>query len=134
MTDDQTKKPDTRPYKWAEILLQERCPVFIDGYDPNLSYSNGWTMAHFAAAAGNLPVCKLLTQAGIDWNEVTPEGDTPAHLAARRGFAEVVEFISDSGALLSKKNADGVSALELVATSCLRITRVTQNPNPNDDG
>ena len=132
MTDDQTKKPETRPYGWAEILLEERCPAFTGEYDPNRAYSNGWTMAHFAAAAGNLPVCKILTQAGINWNAVTPDGDTPAHLAADRGFAEVVEFISDHGGLLSKRDAGGRSALELVATSCLRITKVTQNPRPEE--
>ena len=63
-----------------------------------------------------MPYCTLLlAEAGLDINARENNGFTPLMLAAMRGNNEVVQMLLTLGARADLKNADGVTAQELVA-------------------
>ena len=110
--------------------MESRHPIFtVEGpaipaaqppkFNVNVRDFRGATLAHYAAAMGNVPVLELLEEAGADWNVPDIAGETPAHWAARNLRPEIVRLLSGKGALMSAPNADGITVLEMVASMFL---------------
>eukprot|EP00656_Telonema_subtile_P020713 TRINITY_DN21790_c0_g1_i1.p1 TRINITY_DN21790_c0_g1~~TRINITY_DN21790_c0_g1_i1.p1 ORF type:complete len:218 (-),score=40.03 TRINITY_DN21790_c0_g1_i1:30-683(-) len=61
--------------------------------DPSLDCPGGWSMLHYAAAAGRLEVVKFLFSAGADVNLRDYNDQSALMLARQRGHDEVVAFL-----------------------------------------
>ena len=85
-------------------------------FNVNVRDFRGATLAHYAAAKGNIPVLEILEEAGADWNVPDLAGETCAHWAARNMRPEIVRLLSAKGALMSAPNKDGTTVMELVAS------------------
>lgn len=59
----------------------------------------GWSALHWAAAAGDLEVVKLLTSKGAFINLESKLGQTPMFLARRWGHKDVYHFFKETGAI-----------------------------------
>jgi uncharacterized protein len=58
----------------------------------------GWTALHYAAAAGDLDIMKLLLERHAYIDAAAPTGTTPLMLAAREGQEDAVRLLLDEGA------------------------------------
>jgi ankyrin repeat protein len=58
----------------------------------------GWTALHYAAAAGDLDIMKLLLERHAYIDAESPTGTTPLMLAAREGQQEAVRLLLEEGA------------------------------------
>jgi len=58
----------------------------------------GWTALHYAAAAGDLDIMKLLLGRHAHIDAASPTGTTPLMLAAQEGQEEAVKLLLDEGA------------------------------------
>jgi ankyrin repeat protein len=58
----------------------------------------GWTALHYAAAAGERDIVKLLLARHASIDAASPTGTTPLMLAAREGQEEVVKLLLEEGA------------------------------------
>ena len=84
------------------------------GANPNLRNQAGATPLHDAALNGNREVVELLLMKGADANAVAREdGSTPLHYAASFGRLEAVALLVKYGADVTRKNAAGVTAVQL---------------------
>lgn len=73
----------------------------------------GWTALHYAAAAGDLDIMKLLLERHAYIDAESPTGMTPLMLAAREGMEDAVELLLKEGADATLKDrAWGVDAAE----------------------
>lgn len=64
----------------------------------------GWTALHFAAAAGDTAIMKLLLERSAYIDAESPTGTTPLMLAAREGQEEAVQLLLEEGADASLKD------------------------------
>lgn len=64
----------------------------------------GWAALHYAAAAGDLDIMKLLLERHAYIDAESPTGTTPLMLAAREGQEEAVQLLLDEGADASLKD------------------------------
>ena len=62
--------------------------------------------------ADGVACLKLLLDAGANVNARTPQGQTALHVAAQRGFNDMVKFLAEHGADLTVKDADGRTAVD----------------------
>ncbi|SFG12677.1 hypothetical protein SAMN05518865_108231 [Duganella sp. CF458] len=58
----------------------------------------GWTALHYAAAAGDLEIMKLLLERHAYIDAASPTGTTPLMLAAREGQEDAVKLLLEEGA------------------------------------
>jgi len=58
----------------------------------------GWTALHYAAAAGDLDIMKLLLERHAYIDAASPTGTTPLMLAAREGQEDAVRLLLEDGA------------------------------------
>jgi len=58
----------------------------------------GWTALHYAAAAGDLDIMKLLLERHAYIDAASPTGTTPLMLAAREGQEDAVRLLLEEGA------------------------------------
>jgi uncharacterized protein len=58
----------------------------------------GWTALHYAAAAGDLDIMKLLLERNAYIDAASPTGTTPLMLAAREGQEDAVRLLLEEGA------------------------------------
>lgn len=70
-----------------------------NGSDPHFRNKFGGSELHFAAAAGNLAIVKLLVELGVDINVKDNEGMTPLGRAVKNNKAAVVDYLISVGAL-----------------------------------
>uniref|UniRef100_A0AAY4AEH7 non-specific serine/threonine protein kinase n=1 Tax=Denticeps clupeoides TaxID=299321 RepID=A0AAY4AEH7_9TELE len=85
------------------VLLSRGADVHVRGKDD-------WTALHLAAWQGHLGIVKLLVkQAGANPDGQTSDGQTPLHLASRRGQYRVARILVELGADVHL-NADGLQA------------------------
>lgn len=91
-------------YKTVRLLLKA-------GADPNLGDEYGTPLLS-AAGDGNLPVVRMLIEAGALPDPAHDTGITPLASAVYRGRAKVVECLLRHGADPRLKDADGRSVLE----------------------
>ncbi|WP_035375423.1 ankyrin repeat domain-containing protein [Pseudoduganella violaceinigra] len=64
----------------------------------------GWTALHYAAAAGDLDIMKLLLERGAHVDAESPTGATPLMLAAQEGQEDAVSLLLDRGADATRKD------------------------------
>ena len=73
----------------------------------------GWTALHYAAAAGDLDIMKLLLARHAYIDAASPTGTTPLMLAAREGQEDAVKLLLEEGADATLKDrAWGENAAE----------------------
>ncbi|WP_342116918.1 ankyrin repeat domain-containing protein [Pseudoduganella sp. OTU4001] len=73
----------------------------------------GWTALHYAAAAGDLDIMKLLLERHAYIDAESPTGMTPLMLAAREGMEDAVKLLLQEGADATLKDrAWGIDAAE----------------------
>jgi len=74
----------------------------------------GFLPIHEAVLAGHTNVVKALIKAGAKVNvPLQRTGDTPLHMAARLGWADIMSLLQDNGGDLTVKNASGDTPLKL---------------------
>jgi hypothetical protein len=76
----------TSDYGQAERLVKS-------GADLNQSDEQGWTALNFAAGKGDLPMVKLLIEAGADVFKVGRDRRTPYMIALAAGRVAVVQYL-----------------------------------------
>lgn len=81
------------------------------GASADMIYQDG-TLLHIAAARGNVALAKLFLEKFPDMKSGLDDGrNTPLHLAAAAGHAEMVTFLIDAGFDPAVKNAENRNAL-----------------------
>ena len=74
------------------------------GADPNIPHAEGLsTPLHYAAIKGNAAIAAILIDHGADINAADRSGSTALHLAAARGYADVVKLLIARKVTLDKK-------------------------------
>lgn len=83
------------------------------GASRDMAYEDG-SLLHVAAARGYVKIAALLLEKFPDMaDEEDSAGNTPLHLAAQAGHAEMVTFLIDAGFDPARKNAGNRTALYL---------------------
>lgn len=72
----------------------------------------GWAALHYAAAAGSLPIVRLLLDHDAYIDAESPNKSTPLMMAARGGYRDVAEYLLSQGADLQAKNELGLTAVD----------------------
>lgn len=92
----------------AEVLLRS-------GARPNSVDRQGWTPLHYAASGFHVSVAETLLQAGAAVDLVDENGNTPLFRAVfdSRGRGEMIQLLIRWGADSQRRNAHGVSPLDL---------------------
>lgn len=81
---------------------------------PNLAGLNGYSAIHLAAHFGKFSIIRLLLSAcPQDVDLLNHEGQTPLHIAALEGHAEMIPELLRSGANALMQDAEGRTALHL---------------------
>ena len=82
------------------------CQHFLENLnDKNpTTKSKEWTPFHFAADFGQLEVCKLMIQNGVNIDSTSKKNETALHMAARNGHLDVCRFLIQSGAEKNLRN------------------------------
>jgi ankyrin repeat protein len=72
----------------------------------------GWTALHYAAAAGDCDIIKLLLDKSAYIDAESPNKTTPIMMAARSGQTDAVKLLMEEGADISLKNDQGLTAAD----------------------
>jgi ankyrin repeat protein len=72
----------------------------------------GWTPLHYAAAAGDNEIVKMLMDKSAQLDALSPNGTTPMMMAARNGHILTVKLLLDAGADATLKNQRGMTAID----------------------
>lgn len=74
----------------------------ITDCDINYSDKDGWTPLHFSVDTGNIEMTNLLLSKSADPNYRTISGkNSPLHIAASKGFTDLVIFLNFHSHILS---------------------------------
>ncbi|XP_076129821.1 receptor-interacting serine/threonine-protein kinase 4 [Alosa pseudoharengus] len=93
----------------VRVLLSRAADVHVRGKDD-------WTALHLAAWQGHLGIVKLLVkQAGADMDGQTTDGQTPLHLASKRGQYRVARILVELGASVHLRADGGHTPLHVAA-------------------
>ena len=68
------------------------------GGDPNQWDHRGWSMMHYAAQGGSIPMFAMLVEHGGDLQRPTSVGNAPLHFAAWKGHRDLVAWLLERGA------------------------------------
>lgn len=92
----------------------EAAVLLVDaGARPDMMYEDG-TLLHVAAARGHIALAKLFLEKFPDMKSALDDaGNSPLHLAAEAGHAEMVTFLIDAGFDPALKNKGNRNALYL---------------------
>jgi len=98
-------------------VMRGNLPAALLLIDAGASYAIAYgdsTLLHTAAERGDVPMAELLLEKFPDFAEEKDRaGNTPLHLAAQAGHAEMVTFLIDAGFDPAQKNAGNRTALYL---------------------
>jgi ankyrin repeat protein len=79
--------------------LQKNKPSVLALLDKGAQVNRpGWTALHYAAAAGDIDIMKLLLERHAYIDAASPTGTTPLMLAAREGQEDAVRLLLEEGA------------------------------------
>ncbi|MGW8392491.1 ankyrin repeat domain-containing protein [Pseudoduganella sp. HUAS MS19] len=79
--------------------LQKNMPAVLALLEKGAQINRpGWTALHYAAAAGDLDIMKLLLERHAYIDAASPTGTTPLMLAAREGQEDAVQLLLEAGA------------------------------------
>jgi ankyrin repeat protein len=79
--------------------LQKNKPAVLALLDKGAQVNRpGWTALHYAAAAGDIDIMKLLLERHAYIDAASPTGTTPLMLAAREGQEDAVRLLLEEGA------------------------------------
>lgn len=97
----------------------------VDANAKNI-FDDGWTALHYAAHEGYFEAVKLLIES---YNAIidarTSFNKTPFHLACRRGFSDIIQFLMSKGANTSVVDRDGCTPLHyLCETDNLELIKL----------
>ena len=114
-----------------------------DGVSPNALSGRGRTPLHYLCSRGDNPDARVdclhvLLEAGANVNAPNVHQNTPLHLAAVRGYANVVAALLEAGADVNRGDAYGQTPLHLVwhsieVGSALLLLRHGAAVNAQDD-
>ncbi|GLV41275.1 G9a [Carabus blaptoides fortunei] len=97
----------------------EKVAAILGSCDVNLSElipgSDGITVLHYASREGLLAIVHMLLVAGAEHDVLDKEQNTPLMLAIQAFKNTVVKYLIKSGASITLKGTDGMSALHLAA-------------------
>ncbi|RDA82345.1 hypothetical protein CP532_1241, partial [Ophiocordyceps camponoti-leonardi (nom. inval.)] len=100
----------------ARLLLSAKPPASTQVRDKRGQYP-----IHRAAAAGSVPMVRLLLQNKSPVSPTDVEGFTPLHHAIAEGHGDVAVVLLEHGADFTLKNCDGETALELAPDKEVRM-------------
>lgn len=87
-----------------------------DRVDPQATNKYRWNAMHCAAAESNAEMIDLLSSLGVSPHHCDIDGDTPLHIAARRGNYSIVKALASMGNInLSALNNTGLTPMALAA-------------------
>lgn len=107
------------------------------GADLTVTDQQGRNLLHYLAEMGSdtrYPVffaralIKVLAESKLDFNTRDDAGDTPLHIAARRGAAQVFEWLTSQGAKLDVTNNAGITPRFLALNNTNRFARFRLPP------
>jgi len=80
-----------------QVALEISRALVARGADVNVTQHGGWTPLHAAALHGNLPLVRLLLDAGGKANAKNETGQTPSSLAATKKHKQVIALLHERG-------------------------------------
>eukprot|EP00884_Botryococcus_braunii_P010168 jgi/Botrbrau1/19152/Bobra.0077s0064.1 len=102
-------------------LLDKHPPPDVNAHD-----KEGITALHQAARFGHGTLVELLLDAGADPMACDVQHNTPAHVAASKGYMPVVNVLIKAGgsSLLQARNLEGVTVAQLIEAAADRSERL----------
>jgi uncharacterized protein len=84
-------------HRQAQVALEIARALIAKGADVNTVQHGGWTALHAAALHGNLPLVRLLLDAGAKPGAKNETGQTPAGLAKTKNNKQVIALLHGRG-------------------------------------
>ena len=84
-------------HRQPQVALEIARALIAAGADVNTTQHGGWTALHAAALHGNLPLVRLLLDAGAAPATKNETGKTPADLAKTKNHKQVVALLHERG-------------------------------------
>lgn len=107
------------------------------GASPNVQDCDGWTATHNSARNGRNKCVLVLLKNQADLHLTTRYGETPLHVACRKGKTKVVnaivEYAKEQGILTKlqhAKDSDGRTPLEVAFSKHIRSILCHENTSP----
>ena len=97
------------------------------GSPVNVADSQGATALHIAAEMGQSTATVVLLSEGANVNrpKLPQTGESPLHVACRKGRVEIVKFMLARGGLVNSETTDGLTPLHLASRAKqLEVARV----------
>ena len=85
------------------------------GSDPNIKDSNGWSALHYACQLGDYESVEILINSDAIIDAYSNNKRIPLHLAAYKGYPNIVEFLLKNGSDPNYKDELGCTPLHLAA-------------------
>jgi len=79
--------------------------------DINIKDDKDYSAIHIAVLSGNLKFIKVLLEKGVNVNEMNYNGNTPLHIAAKKGKDEIIRFLIEH--CIDPKNNENQTPLHL---------------------
>jgi uncharacterized protein len=84
-------------HRQPQVALEISRALVAAGADVNVTQQGGWAPLHAAALHGNLPLVRLLLEAGAEPGAKNDAGQTPAELANSKKHKQVAALLHERG-------------------------------------